>query len=62
MTDTYPFPAEAGIEPRLGDLLQDPVLHAVLARDGLCVDDVRATIAHWRNRHPEAMSRLPAAA
>ncbi len=62
MTDTYPFPAVSGIEPRLADLLQDPVLHAVLARDGLCVDDVRAEIATWRNRNPGIMAKLPAAA
>jgi hypothetical protein len=28
-------------EPSLDDLLNDPILHAVLARDGLKVEEVR---------------------
>ena len=62
MTKTYPFPATAGIEPALADLLADPVLHALLARDRLSLDDVRAAIADWRNRRPGAMTSIPAAA
>lgn len=44
---TYPFPAQAGIEPMLSDLLADPVLHAVLRRDGLTVEDVLITVRAW---------------
>lgn len=43
----YPFPADAGIEPLLCELLADPVLHAVLRRDGLTVEDVLHTVRDW---------------
>jgi len=62
MTKTYPFPATAGIEPPLADLLADPVLHALLTRDRLSLDDVRAAIADWRNRRPGTAVPIPAAA
>jgi len=62
MTKTYPFPAAAGIEPALADLLADPVLHALLARDRLSLDDVRAAIADWRDRRSDASAPIPAAA
>lgn len=35
----------AGVEPRLGELWNDPVFQAVLARDRLSINDVRAAIA-----------------
>lgn len=44
----YPFPADAGIEPQLFELLADPVLHAVLRRDGLTVEDVLHTVRDWQ--------------
>lgn len=31
-------------EPPIEELLADPILHAVLQRDGLTVDDVKAVI------------------
>jgi len=34
----------AGVEPHLGELWNDPVFRAVLARDRLSVNDVRAVI------------------
>ncbi len=34
----------AGIEPDLQELLADPVLHAVMARDGLTEDTIRAVV------------------
>ncbi|MBO6521732.1 MAG: hypothetical protein JJ900_15190 [Rhodospirillales bacterium] len=62
MIKTYPFPAESGIEPPLADLLADPTLKSLLDRDGLSVDDVRACVADWRNRHLLAPRLVPAAA
>jgi len=35
----------AGVEPHLGELWNDPVFQAVLARDRLSINDVRAAIA-----------------
>ena len=62
MTDTYPFPAKGGIEPKLSDLLADPVLKTLLDYDGLSVDDVRACVADWRNRKLRNSDFVPAAA
>ena len=62
MTDTYPFPAKGGIEPKLSELLADPVLHSLLDRDGLTLDDVRACVADWRNRKLHNSDFVPAAA
>ncbi|WNJ99741.1 hypothetical protein L2D14_18000 [Thalassospiraceae bacterium LMO-JJ14] len=62
MTKSYPFPARAGIEPPLADLLCDPVLHALLRYDKLSIDDVRACIADWRNRHLVTLQGIPVAA
>ena len=59
MKNTYPFPAVAGIEPPLAELLRDPVLLTLLAYDGLSVDDVRAAVAGWRKRRA---APIPAAA
>lgn len=41
---------EAGIEPALGELWNDPVFHAVLARDRLTPCDVHAAIVSARQR------------
>ncbi len=62
MTKMYPFPAESGIEPPLAELLADPLLKLLLDRDGLSLDDVRACVADWRNRHLLAACTVPAAA
>jgi hypothetical protein len=37
-------------EPSLDDLLNDPILHAVLARDGLKVEEVRRFLDEMRQR------------
>jgi hypothetical protein len=37
-------------EPALGELLGDPILHAVLRRDGLSLGDLEAAIAGARAR------------
>lgn len=37
-------------EPRIEELLEDPVLHAVLRRDRLTRDDLMAVIAGARRR------------
>ncbi len=33
-----------GLEPRLSDVLKDPVIHAVMARDGVTEDELRSVI------------------
>ena len=37
-------------EPSLDELLDDPITRAVMARDGLCVETVRALVAETRRR------------
>ncbi|UEM03262.1 hypothetical protein JL101_025375 [Skermanella rosea] len=37
-------------EPSLDDLLDDPILHAVLARDGLKVEEVRLFLNEMKER------------
>lgn len=39
---------EAGVEPRLSDLLADPMIHQVMRRDGLKRADLEAAVAHGR--------------
>ncbi len=49
MARHYPFPAEAGVEPPLSELLADPVLHTLLRRDGITVEDVLVAVRGWRH-------------
>jgi hypothetical protein len=37
-------------EPTLEDLLNDPILHALLARDGLKVEEVRQFLEEMKHR------------
>jgi hypothetical protein len=37
-------------EPSLNDLLNDPILHALLARDGLKVEEVRRFLDEMKQR------------
>jgi hypothetical protein len=37
-------------EPSLDELLDDPILHALLARDGLKVDEVRQFLEEMKHR------------
>ena len=37
-------------EPSLDDLLNDPIMHALLARDGLTVDEVRRFLNEMKRR------------
>jgi hypothetical protein len=37
-------------EPSLDDLLDDPILHALLARDGLTVEEVRQFLDEMKER------------
>ena len=37
-------------EPSLDDLLNDPILHALLARDGLKVEEVRRFLDEMKQR------------
>ena len=43
-------PHRATGEPELGELLDDPILHAVLRRDGISLGDLHAAIARARAR------------
>ena len=38
------------LEPSLNDLLNDPILHALLARDGLKVEEVRQFLEEMKHR------------
>jgi hypothetical protein len=44
-------------EPRLDDMLEDPIVHLVLARDNLCVHEVRSQMHDARKRISEARSQ-----
>jgi len=52
-------------EPSLQDVLGDPVVHAVLRRDGLSTQDLMRAIAHGRGRlsrtRPASSSHAPIA-
>ena len=37
-------------DPSLDDLLNDPILHALLARDGLTVEEVRQFLEEMKRR------------
>jgi hypothetical protein len=39
-------------EPNIEDLLQDPIFHALLARDGLTIDDVKKVINDYQSTQP----------
>lgn len=56
----YPFPAEAGIEPSLNELLNDPLMHKLLARDGLKVADVIDVVCAWHKKHVPGMVAVAA--
>ncbi len=48
----------AGIEPAIDDMLADPIVHAIMRRDGIGEGEVRAAIAHAR-RGPALIVSLP---
>ncbi len=60
MPRPYPFPAEAGIEPCLTELLNDPLMHKLLARDGLKVVDVIDVVRAWQKKRLPAMVAVAA--
>jgi hypothetical protein len=48
-------------EPPLGDVLSDPIVHAVMARDGVTPSDLRTLLARWQGRsRPSALRGAPA--
>jgi hypothetical protein len=49
MTIENPYDS-AGTEPDLGELLADPVIHAVMRRDGVTLGDLCAVIRTGRDR------------
>lgn len=51
MKRPFPFPAMAGIEPKISEMLEDQTMLLVLARDGLNVSDIEMVIERWRARH-----------
>lgn len=42
----------AGVEPRLDELLADPIVHLVMQRDGISPDDVRQAMRKVGRRDP----------
>jgi len=46
MSSVLPFSDETpyGLEPRLSDVLNDPLIHAVMARDGVTEAELRSVI------------------
>ncbi len=47
---------KAGAEPRLAELLSDPIAQLLMTADGLIVEDVIAAI--WGSARPRRRSRL----
>jgi hypothetical protein len=45
--------SEAGIEPRLEDMLADPLVRAVMRRDGVTSEELRDILEALRARRPE---------
>lgn len=43
-------------EPDIDDILEDPVMLALLKRDGLTVNDVRQVIANYRKNTSSALN------
>jgi hypothetical protein len=54
MTDLF---LQAGVEPALDDMLADPIIQAVMRRDGVTSADLRAAIEQVRDRHAAAGRR-----
>lgn len=52
---------EAGIEPRLSDVLADPLVHQVMRRDGLERADLEAAVALGRRMLRRRLCSLCAA-
>ncbi len=50
MPRPFPFPATTGLEPTIAELLDDPVLSLLLARDGLNIADIGTVIQNWQGR------------
>jgi hypothetical protein len=47
-------------EPPLGDVLSDPIVHAVMARDGVTHSDLRSLLARWQGRCRSSTRGAPA--
>jgi hypothetical protein len=45
-------------EPKLSELLSDPILHLLLERDGVSLEELQALIEKTRRRHPAKGPRL----
>ena len=45
--------SEAGIEPRLDEVLADPLVRAVMRRDGVTSEELRNILEALRARRPE---------
>ena len=56
MNDTW---RHAGTEPAIDDMLADPIVHAVMRRDGIGEGEVRAALARAR-RGAALIVTLPA--
>ncbi|USG60610.1 hypothetical protein NBZ79_15705 [Sneathiella marina] len=41
-------------EPALREILEDPIIHAVLKRDGLTVEDVRKVVSSYQRTAKKA--------
>ena len=42
--------SQAGVEPTLSEMLADPIVHLVMARDGLSRADVERAVAHGQRQ------------
>jgi hypothetical protein len=45
-------------EPKLSELLNDPILHLLLKRDGVSLEELQALIDQARRRRPAKRPRL----
>lgn len=46
---------DAGVEPHLDHVMADPLVHLVMRRDGVSLDDLRGVVVRAR----QALGRLP---
>ena len=49
--------SEAGIEPKLDDVLADPLVRAVMRRDGVTSEELRSILEALRAQRPETAAQ-----
>jgi len=51
--------AEAGVEPRLDDMIADPLVRVIMRHDGVSTEELRSMLEALRARRREASTDNP---